>query len=72
MPRERDPFPFPRYENDYTFTGSKQTQVVYQYKLVKVFKIANFSKGYSTCSSIICLFKHNSMEYLIKMFPAFF
>ncbi|KAI7797814.1 hypothetical protein IRJ41_019725 [Triplophysa rosa] len=26
MPSERDPFPFPRYENDNTFTGSKQIQ----------------------------------------------
>ncbi|KAA0714062.1 hypothetical protein E1301_Tti007214 [Triplophysa tibetana] len=26
MPRERDPFPFPRYENDYTLTGTKQIQ----------------------------------------------
>ncbi|XP_056629373.1 cilia- and flagella-associated protein 276 [Triplophysa dalaica] len=28
MPRERDPFPFPRYENDYTLTGSKQIQIM--------------------------------------------
>ncbi|XP_030641520.1 cilia- and flagella-associated protein 276 [Chanos chanos] len=27
MPRERDPFPFPRYENDQTFTGRKQCQM---------------------------------------------
>ncbi|RXN23180.1 putative protein C1orf194-like [Labeo rohita] len=26
MPQERDPFPFPRYENDYTLTGSKEIQ----------------------------------------------
>ncbi|XP_051524394.1 protein CFAP276-like isoform X1 [Myxocyprinus asiaticus] len=26
MPRERDPFPFPRYENDHTFTGRKDIQ----------------------------------------------
>ncbi|XP_016086639.1 cilia- and flagella-associated protein 276 [Sinocyclocheilus grahami] len=26
MPQERDPFPFPRYENDYTFTGSEEIQ----------------------------------------------
>ncbi|XP_026885878.1 protein C1orf194 homolog isoform X2 [Electrophorus electricus] len=26
MPLNRDPFPFPRYENDHTFTGSKVCQ----------------------------------------------
>ncbi|XP_051508446.1 cilia- and flagella-associated protein 276 isoform X2 [Myxocyprinus asiaticus] len=26
MPRERDPFPFPRFENDHTFNGSKEIQ----------------------------------------------
>ncbi|XDV49071.1 hypothetical protein PO909_018393 [Leuciscus waleckii] len=26
MPQERDPFPFPRYENDYTCTGNKAIQ----------------------------------------------
>ncbi|XP_051758358.1 cilia- and flagella-associated protein 276 isoform X2 [Ctenopharyngodon idella] len=26
MPQERDPFPFPRYENDYTYTGNKAIQ----------------------------------------------
>ncbi|KAL1258555.1 hypothetical protein QQF64_009132 [Cirrhinus molitorella] len=26
MPQERDPFPFPRYENDYTLTGNKEIQ----------------------------------------------
>nr|XP_055025208.1 cilia- and flagella-associated protein 276 [Misgurnus anguillicaudatus] len=29
MPRERDPFPFPRYENDNTFTGSKEIQKLF-------------------------------------------
>ncbi|XP_051950724.1 cilia- and flagella-associated protein 276 [Xyrauchen texanus] len=26
MPRERDPFPFPRFENDHTFNGIKEIQ----------------------------------------------
>ncbi|XP_067268773.1 cilia- and flagella-associated protein 276 [Pseudorasbora parva] len=26
MPQERDPFPFPRYENDYTYTRNKAIQ----------------------------------------------
>lgn len=26
MPQERDPFPLPRYENDYTYTGNKAIQ----------------------------------------------
>uniref|UniRef100_A0A671N7J8 Uncharacterized protein n=1 Tax=Sinocyclocheilus anshuiensis TaxID=1608454 RepID=A0A671N7J8_9TELE len=26
MPQERDPFPFSRYENDYTLTGSEEIQ----------------------------------------------
>ncbi|XP_056320357.1 cilia- and flagella-associated protein 276 isoform X1 [Danio aesculapii] len=26
MPQERDPFPFPRYENDFTLTGRKEIQ----------------------------------------------
>lgn len=29
MPRDRDPFPFPKYENDHAFTGIKPCQVTF-------------------------------------------
>jgi len=36
MPQERDPFPFPRNENDETYTGTKAIQVKYELQTLKL------------------------------------
>lgn len=42
MPQERDPFPFPRYENDFTLTERKEIQVSFFIYL----KVAQFRFTY--------------------------